>query len=234
MAARRSTARDLAQISIFAALIAALGVPGTLHLAGNAIPITLQTLGVMLTGSLLGARKGALAVGAFLVLVACGLPLLAGGRGGIQFLTVEPSAGYAWGFLAGAFVIGLLTQQMMPRYRLWLGLIANAVGGVLVVYLIGTLWVWIGTGAALGTALVRNGIYLPGDALKVVIASVVATQVHRAYPGLIARSRPHAPEVQASSPAVASAAVPAPTSAPALPATSDEERADVIGRTDPR
>lgn len=234
MAARRSTARDLAQIAIFAALIAALGVPGTLHLAGNAVPITLQTLGVMLSGSLLGARKGALAVATFLALVACGLPLLAGGRGGIQFLTVEPSAGYAWGFLAGSFVIGLLTQQMMPRYRLWFGLVANAVGGVVVVYLLGTLWVWIGTGAALGTALVRNGLFVPGDALKVVIASVVATQVHRAYPGLIARSRPIAPEGRAALPAAAQAAVPAPATPPALPAKSGGERADIVGRTDPR
>ena len=227
MASRRSTARDLAQIAIFAALIAALGLPGTLHLAGNAVPITLQTLGVMLTGSLLGARKGSLAVATFLVLVACGLPLLAGGRGGIQHLTVEPAAGYAWGFLAGAFVIGLLTQQMMPRYKLWFGLVANAVGGVVVVYLFGTLWLWIGAGTALGTALIRNGVFLPGDAIKVVVASVVAAQVHRAYPGLIPRSR----TVVAAGPGhrVAARTAEQPRIAPA----ENTARAEVTGRTDP-
>ena len=50
---------------------------------GNPVPITLQTMGVMLAGSVLGARRGALAVLTFLALVAAGLPLLAGGRGGL-------------------------------------------------------------------------------------------------------------------------------------------------------
>ncbi|HEY7811867.1 MAG TPA: hypothetical protein VIC62_01435, partial [Nakamurella sp.] len=53
---RRHTARDLAQIAVFAALIAALGLPGTLYLGSTAVPITLQTLGVMLAGAILGAR----------------------------------------------------------------------------------------------------------------------------------------------------------------------------------
>lgn len=188
MADRRSTARDLAQIAVFAALIAALGLPGTLQIAGNAVPITLQTLGVMLTGSLIGARKGALAVLTFLVLVACGLPLLAGGRGGIAFLTTSPTAGYAWGFLLGVVVTGLLTHRILPAYPLWLGLLVNAVGGVLAVYLVGTLWLAVRTGL-LGPAVVGNGIYLPGDALKVVVATLVVKQVHRAHPGLMGAVR---------------------------------------------
>ena len=82
MANRRSTARDLAQIAIFAALIAALGLPGTITVGPTGVPITLQTLGVMLAGGILGARKGFLSVLVFLVLTSAGLPLLAGGRGG--------------------------------------------------------------------------------------------------------------------------------------------------------
>ena len=74
-------ARDLAQIAIFAALIAALGLPGPLNI--GPVPITMQTLGVMFAGAILGPRKGTLAVLLFLVLTAVGLPLLAGARGGI-------------------------------------------------------------------------------------------------------------------------------------------------------
>lgn len=204
MADRRSTARDLAQIAVFAALIAALGLPGTLQIAGNSVPITLQTLGVMLTGALIGARKGALAVLTFLVLVSCGLPLLAGGRGGVAFVTTAPSAGYAWGFLLGVVVTGLLTRRILPDYPLWLGLVVNAVGGVLAVYLVGTIWLAVRTGL-LGAAIAGNGIYLPGDAIKVVVATLVAKQVHRAYPRLMGAVRhPTFPERSATTSAVSS------------------------------
>ena len=136
MAQRRNTARDLAQIAIFAALIAALGLPGTITIGTSAVPITLQTLGVMLTGGILGARKGFLAVATFLVLTTAGLPLLAGGRGGIG-VWAGASAGYLVGFLAGVVVIGLLTARILPRYPLWQGILVNLVGGVLVIYLFG-------------------------------------------------------------------------------------------------
>src|SRR3954453_2501795 len=114
MANRRSTARDLAQIAIFAALIAALGLPGTITVGPTGVPITLQTLGVMLAGGILGARKGTLAVAVFLLLMTAGLPLLAGGRGGLG-VWAGPSAGYLVGFLAGAWVIGILTARILPR-----------------------------------------------------------------------------------------------------------------------
>src|SRR5690606_14272550 len=74
-------AGDAARVATFAALIAALGMPGSLALFGNAVPLTLQTLGVMLAGTILGAWRGALAVATFLALAAAGLPVLAGGRG---------------------------------------------------------------------------------------------------------------------------------------------------------
>ena len=122
MANRRSTARDLAQIAIFAALIAALGLPGSITIGSTGVPITLQTLGIMLTGGILGARKGFLAVAVFLVLTTAGLPLLAGGRGGLG-IWAGPSAGYLVGWLVGVVVIGLLTAPILPRYPLWQGIV---------------------------------------------------------------------------------------------------------------
>lgn len=185
MPQRRSTARDLAQIAVFAALIAAMGLPGQFYLTGSAVPITLQTLGVMLAGALLGPRKGLLAVATFDVLVACGLPLLAGGRGGLVSFTTAPSAGFLWGWLLGVAVIGALTRRILPRYRIWQGVIVTAVGGMGAVYLIGVPWLAVVGGLDLGKALAVTGGFVPGDALKVVVASLVAKQVHRAYPGLI-------------------------------------------------
>lgn len=180
----RISARDLAQIAVFAALIAALGLPGALYLGGTAVPITFQTLGVMLAGAILGARKGALSVLLLLALVAAGLPLLSGGRGGVAVF-VGPSAGYLVGWVLGAFVIGWLTARLLPRYRVLPALAATAFGGIVVVYLIGVPVFAAITGTPLGVAIAGSAIFLPGDLLKVVVTVLVAKGVHRSWPGLI-------------------------------------------------
>ncbi|TMV86523.1 biotin transporter BioY, partial [Thioclava sp. BHET1] len=63
--------RTLTRIALFAALIAALGLLPRLTL-GSGIPLTAQSLGIMLAGTVLGARNGALAVLLFLLMVALG------------------------------------------------------------------------------------------------------------------------------------------------------------------
>lgn len=181
---RRLPARDLAQIAIFAALIAALGLAGPLNI--GPVPITLQSLGVMFAGAILGPRKGTLAVLLFLVLTAVGLPLLAGARGGIGVFTVSPAAGYLYGWLFGAFVIGFLTARLLPKYPFWPALAATILGGVIAVYLIGIPVMALNLGLPLWTTIGLNIAFVPGDLIKVVLTVLVASQVHRAYPGLIA------------------------------------------------
>jgi biotin transport system substrate-specific component len=181
----RSTAGDLAQIAVFAALIAALGLPGALYLGGSAVPITFQTFGVMLAGAILGARKGFLAVLLLITLVAVGLPLLSGGRGGLGVF-VGPSVGYLLGWLLGAAVIGWFTARLLPRYRLLPAIGATALGGIVAVYLIGVPAFAAITGTPIGVALLGATAFLPGDVLKVVVTVLVAKGVHRAWPGLIA------------------------------------------------
>ncbi|AQX26114.1 biotin transport system substrate-specific component [Bartonella sp. Raccoon60] len=78
------TTKDLTYISLFAALYAVLGFFPPIFLPFFlGLPITAQSMGPMLAGSILGAKRGAAASALFLFLVAIGLPLLAGGRGGI-------------------------------------------------------------------------------------------------------------------------------------------------------
>jgi biotin transport system substrate-specific component len=145
----------------------------------------------MLAGSLLGWKRGALSVIVFLVLVAIGLPLLAGGRGGLGVFA-SPSVGYLIGWVFGAAVIGLLVQARLPRYSIWWTGLANVVGGIGVVYLFGVpvVALFFGKGIA---GLTSAFVYLPGDIAKVIIASVVAAGVHRAYPQMLAPLRNRQP-----------------------------------------
>ncbi|MGK8507742.1 biotin transporter BioY [Nocardia asiatica] len=180
----RISARDMAQIAVFAALIAALGLPGAITVGFSGVPITVQTLGVILAGAVLGARKGTAAVLVFLALTMIGLPLLSGGRTGLTALA-GPSAGYLVGWAPAALFIGLCTARILPKYPLALGLLINAVGGMLIIYLFGTVGLLLRTDLGIWAAISANFAFVPGDLLKVVVASVVAKGVHRAYPGVI-------------------------------------------------
>lgn len=184
---RRFAARDLAQVAIFAALIAAFGLIPGINVGVTPVPIVLQTLGVMLAGAVLGPRKGTAAVAVFLVLVAAGLPLLSGGRGGIHYFYATPSSGYLYGWVLGALVIGLLTRPLLPRYPLGLGLLATAAGGIGAVYLCGVPFTAWRMQLPLWTAVLDALKFIPGDIVKVIVAAVVAKQVHRSYPGLMGK-----------------------------------------------
>jgi len=179
-------ARDLALIATFAALVAALGIIPAVHPLGISVPITAQSLGVMLAGAILGARRGALALLLLLALVAVGLPLLAGGRGGLgQF--AGPSVGYLIGWPIAAYVTGWITERGGTPYRLPWGIVANITGGIVVLYAIGIPGVALTLHVSVGYAAATSLWYIVGDLAKAVIAALVARGVHAAYPGLIGR-----------------------------------------------
>lgn len=174
--------RELVRISLFAALIAALGLVPRFDLPIAAgVPITAQTLGVMLAGVLLGARLGALSVLLFLFVVACGAPLLAGGRGGVGVFA-GPTAGYLVGWIFGAFVAGWAMRALPLRSAFASALIASLLGGVAVVYLFGVPWLaWV-AGLDLSRALLAGAAFIPGDALKAIGAAFVAEAYFRTAP----------------------------------------------------
>jgi biotin transport system substrate-specific component len=180
----RSSARDIALIAVFAALVAALGLIPAFQPIPSISPITAQTLGVMLAGSVLGARRGALAVLTFLVLVAAGLPLLSGGRGGLAVMTGR-SAGFLVGWVVGAWVVGYLVERRPAQFTTsWL-VLANAVGGIGVVYLFGIPGMALIGDISIGKATALSVVYLPGDAIKVAVAAVVTSGVLRGYPAVV-------------------------------------------------
>jgi biotin transport system substrate-specific component len=186
---RKLTTADLARIAVFGALIAAFALPGQFYLAGSSVPVTLQTLGIMLAGLLLGAVRGALAVLVYLAMGAVGLPVFSGGAAGLAPFA-GPTGGYLIAFPLGAFVIGLIAHRARPFDRA-LGFTACVVGGIGVVYAIGVPWLAWRLGLSMEEALVTGAaVFLPGDLLKAGLATFVAAGVYRAYPKLSAPRRP--------------------------------------------
>ena len=200
MSAPRSSSRDLALIATFAGVVAALGLVPAFTPPGFAVPITAQSLGVMLAGAVLGGRRGFLSLLLLLVLVAVGLPLLAGPRGGLGVFA-GPSAGFLIGWPVAASVVGWLTERGGSTYRLAWGLVANFVGGIVVLYALGIAGIALVAGLSVQAAAVSTWIFVPGDLVKVVVAALVARGVHAAYPGLLGR-----PQRRESEPATSSGA----------------------------
>lgn len=173
--------KDLSYIAIFAALVAALGLLPPIPVQVIPVPITAQTMGVMLAGSILGAKRAGLSMLVFLALVALGVPALAGGRGGLGVFAGS-SGGFLLGWPIGAFVIGLFTERNWDRYNTARGVVFNLIGGIGAVYALGIPWAaWVSE-IAIHQAAVASAAFLPGDGVKAVAAAWVAVGIRRAYP----------------------------------------------------
>lgn len=174
--------RNLTHIALFAALIAVLGLIPKIDLAAG-VPITAQSLGIMLCGTVLGAKRGALAVLLFVVLVLAGLPLLAGGRGGVGLL-VGPTAGFLIGFPFAAFVAGLIVE----RWRVQIGISAFGgalIGGIIVLYAFGIPGMALALGKTLPEATLFATPFLPGDLIKAALAGLITQAIARMRPSAV-------------------------------------------------
>lgn len=175
-------------VALFAALIVVLSLMPPIPLPGIPVPITLQTLGAMLAGAMLGPLRGALACLLYLTLAAVGLPVLPGGRGGLGAF-FGPTGGFLVGMVAGAFVTGWLARRLAVRasgsWMAWAGYVASCViGGIAVVYAFGVPWLAAVTKMDLANAAMAVAVFLPGDLIKAVVAAWVATRVERVWPVL--------------------------------------------------
>lgn len=178
---RKFETGDIARIAVFAAIIAVLGVPGAIPVFGGAVPITAQTLGVMLAGAILGPWLGALSVIVVEILVLVGLPLLSGGHGGAGVFA-GPTVGYLIGWIFGAFIIGAIIRADGRKPPWWRVAIGCFVGGVIVIYAFGVPLQALVTHLPLGPTALISLVFLPGDIVKVVITTVVVMALWRAYP----------------------------------------------------
>lgn len=184
--------KDMMYVALFAAVMAVLGLLPPIPLPFIPVPITAQTLGVMLAGSILGARLGGLSLLIFGIIVIAGAPLLSGGRGGLAVLA-SPTGGYFLSWPIAAFVIGYLVRRVSTRMNLWKLLLINVVGGILVIYAIGIPYMSLMTDVPIGKAIIGNISFMPGDLIKVVVASLIAIRMLKANPHMLhqASSRSH-------------------------------------------
>ncbi len=179
--------QDIAYIALFAALTAVLGLIPKIDLAIIPVPITAQTLGAMLAGSVLGARRGALSQVLFVLLVAAGLPLLAGGRGGLGIFA-GPTVGFLLAWPLAAFAIGAATERMWTQLTFFYSFAFNVIGGIVIIYALGIPVLALVAGLPLMKAVSLSAVFLPGDILKAALAAAVGMFVKRGYP-LIESSR---------------------------------------------
>lgn len=176
----RMKARDLALIALFAGLTAALGLTPVIPLPILGITFALQTLGMLLAGGVLGAKRAALAMLLVLALVAIGLPVLTGGQGGLGKF-VGPTAGFIWSWPLGGLIVGALIERWWTTLTFLTAFIAALLGSVSL-YLLGHTWLSVSLGIPVDTAMWTWVLYLPGDILKSILAGVIIVSVKKAYP----------------------------------------------------
>lgn len=166
----RTWARCYDIVLIFAgSFLIALSAKLQILLPFSLVPITGQTFAVLIIGALLGARRGSLAVLAYIIQGAAGMPVFAFG-GGFAVL-FGPTGGYLIGFIHAAYLTGLLAEKGWDR-RIGTTVLAMILGNI-VIYTCGLFWLTCLMG--FGAKVLTVGLYpfIIGDLLKIALAAAL-------------------------------------------------------------
>ena len=170
--------RDICYAGLFAAVIAVMAqisIPMPLG-----VPMTMQTFAITLAAVVLGSKLSAIATLVYLALGAVGVPVLANFQGGPSAIFGK-TGGYAIGYILTALITALLSKVLGRKF--WALCVAMVVGCA-ACYVLGTIWFMILTGADLVSALGWCVLpYLPGDAVKIVLAAVLTMQLDKRLKG---------------------------------------------------
>src|SRR5699024_7915528 len=173
--------QDMMYIALFTAIVGVLSFFPPIPLPFIPVPITAQTLGVMLAGGILGARRGGLRLLVFLLLIAVGTPLLPGGRGGLSAL-VGPSGGHILSWPIAAWMIGYSVEQNWHTLKIWNVFLYNIIGGIVIDYLIGVTVLSIVGKMPRWRTSIAGLAYLTGCLIKAIIDAYMTVKVNQAYP----------------------------------------------------
>ena len=159
-------------VSLFAALTAAgafVSIPIGL------VPISLQNLFTFLSGMVLGSRLGTFSQLIYILLGVVGLPVFSGFRGGLGVL-LGPTGGFLTGFVFSACIIGKLIE-MIDDARIWSYFVIGLLG-IIIIYACGVTQLLIVTEIGFKEAVIVGVVpFLPGDLLKLIIASFLAVRI---------------------------------------------------------
>ncbi len=169
--------KDMTQIGIFTALTA---VGAFISIPLGPVPITLQTLFVLLSGLILGSKKALLSQIVYVLLGLIGLPIFAGFSGGLQTV-LKPSFGFMIGFIVAAYVIGKLTEKNQYTVN---KMIFSVLVGSIIIYAIGIPYMYYILNGVLSKGLniiqvLKLGMFLfvPGDILKAAVAVLLSSKL---------------------------------------------------------
>jgi len=157
-------------VSLVAAGIGVLTAGAWLSVPFYPVPLTMQTLALLVVGGLLGPTLGVSAVAGYLALGMMGAPVFHGGLGGVALLA-GPTGGYLVGFLPAVFLMGVFAKRASDRR---IGLVLLGAGVLLAevaVYAVGVPWLALFTGGGLSRAVSVGAVpFLLGDLLKAAVA----------------------------------------------------------------
>ncbi|MDA9438425.1 biotin biosynthesis protein BioY [Bradyrhizobium sp. CCBAU 51745] len=173
--------KDIVYIALFAAVTAAVGLFPPFPLPVTGVPITVQNIGPLLAGTILGAKRGLLSQVLFIILVAVGLPLLAGGRGGFAVF-LGPTGGFLLAWPVIALFVGYAVESCWRNLTLPKTIAFCVIGGLGISYLMGIPWMAALLHLSPNQAMLGSLPFVPGDLAKAVLASVIAMSVRRSYP----------------------------------------------------
>ncbi len=180
-AARDASVRPaLLKIALVGAGVGVLAAGAWISVPFYPVPMTMQTLAVLVVGGLMGPRLGVAAVAGYLALGLTGLPLFHGGIGGAAVLA-GPTGGYLMGFVPAAFLMGLAGRWCASRSsgrvttlrRLSL-LVAGALLAEIAIYALGLPWLALVTGLD-AEGVVAAGLlpFVLGDLVKMTVAAAM-------------------------------------------------------------
>jgi biotin transport system substrate-specific component len=160
---------------VLASLMAALTAVGAyIHIPIGPVPIVLSTLFVLLSGLLLGSRWGLVSMALYLLVGAIGIPVFAGGKGGLGHF-LGPTGGYLLGYVLASWITGFISERSRG-ILIWE--ILAVIAGSLTIYGLGVPWLKIATQISWPKALMLGMVpFLIGDAVKASVALMLARAV---------------------------------------------------------
>lgn len=171
--------QDITKIALMVSIIIVLGFFPPIPISLLPVPIVIQNAGFMLSGLLLGKKNGTITTLLFLLLVAIGFPILAGGRGGIAvFFGI--TAGYLFAYPFAAYFIGWLSERFNPNNQnIWYAFGITFLFGAVFIDFCGAVGVSLLSEVALSDSFMASLTFIPGDTIKAFLTALIAKRISR-------------------------------------------------------